>query len=159
MVPAVTRYRQYSGTRADTREREGAELFTMRNGKSHYARVLVVDDEPLIRWSLAEALTRAGYQVVEAQDRKSTLEVIAEQVIDLVFLDLRLPDSDDLTLLHQLRLRSPDAAIILMTAHGTAEVCEQAERDGARCVVGKPFDIDHMVDLARRCLEAEEGCR
>lgn len=124
----------------------------MPTGKIPSPRVLIVDDEPLIRWSLSEGLTRAGYEVFEAQDRKSALEVIGREPINLVFLDLRLPDSDDLGLLRQLRVASPKLAVILMTAHGTPEVCAQAERDGARWVVGKPFDIDEMVDLAGRSL-------
>jgi len=120
-------------------------------------RVLVVDDEPLIRWSLAETLVDQGYQVVESGDAKSARSAVRDssRAFDVVLLDFRLPDSEDLGLLASLRQSSPSSQIILMTAFGTPEVVRGALDLGAYKVVSKPFE---MHDLA--LLVAQAGaCR
>src|SRR5689334_22158200 len=84
-------------------------------------RVLVVDDEPLIRWSVSETLTDRGCDVVETGDAsgaRSATKAGDGRDFDVVLLDYRLPDSDDLGLLASLRRLLPDAQIILMTAFG-----------------------------------------
>ena len=110
-------------------------------------RALVVDDEPLIRWAIAETLAGLGYSVVEAGDGGSALEAVAEasKPFAVVLLDYRLPDSDNLTLLSTIRRMAPDSQVIMMTAFGTPDLIEGALARGARCVMNKPFD---MRDLA-----------
>jgi len=114
------------------------------------SRVLVVDDEPLIRWSLSEALTDLGHEVEEAGDGRGAVERMSKSSFDVVLLDFRLPDSNDLSLFSQLRGLSPDARIILMTAYGTAEMLDQALALGAFSVVHKPFEIGEMASLVSR---------
>ena len=111
------------------------------------ARILVVDDEPLIRWALNERLSSAGYHVDEAEDGASTLAYFrnGEPPIDLVLLDLKLPDSDGVTLLKMIKRASPSCRVILMTAFGKAETLEEAERSGVEDVLVKPFDLDLAV--------------
>ena len=86
-------------------------------------RILVVDDEPLVRWSVAEVLGDHGYQVAEAHDAMSAIHAFCEtpDPADIVLLDLRLPDSDDLRVLSAMRQWSPATPIILMTAYGSPE--------------------------------------
>ena len=112
-------------------------------------RVLVVDDEPLIRWSIAEALGDAGYPVVEAGTGSEAIhEVLASsEPFGVIVLDLRLPDSDNLSLLTRLHNLVPDARIIMMTAHGTADVGEEAHVRGAYGFMNKPFEISVMAAL------------
>jgi DNA-binding NtrC family response regulator len=112
-------------------------------------RVLVVDDEPLIRWSVAETLAERGYEVVETGDAVGARSAIRdlEGKFDVVLLDLRLPDSDDLTLLASIRSLSPDAQVILMTAFGRPEVVRGALELGAYRVMNKPFEMHAMADL------------
>src|SRR5215212_4428309 len=112
-------------------------------------RVLVVDDEPLIRWSVAETLTDRGYEVVETGDARGARSAIADDAssFDVVLLDYRLPDSDDLGLLASIRRQSPDAQVILMTAFGKAEVVRGALELGAYRVVNKPFEMNAIADL------------
>jgi two-component system, NtrC family, response regulator AtoC len=113
-------------------------------------RVLVVDDEPLIRWSIAETLGAAGHQVAEAEDAASALRTIAEQPgPDLVLLDFRLPDSNDLGLLAKIRERAPDAAVVMMTAFGTPDVTAGALQLGASRVLNKPFNMHDLEDVVR----------
>jgi DNA-binding NtrC family response regulator len=106
-------------------------------------QVLVVDDEPLIRWSLAETLTTAGYRVSEAADGRSAIRILEEldDHIQVVLLDYRLPDSSDLQLLSRVRALAPHAAVILMTAYGSPELAREALAQGALRVVHKPFDM------------------
>ena len=111
--------------------------------------VLVVDDELLIRWSLAETLAHDGHAVTEAADRASTLKALQERARppDVVLLDYRLPDSNDLGLLAAVRTMAPDAQIIMMTAFGTPEMTERALELGAYCVVNKPFEVKAVAAL------------
>jgi DNA-binding NtrC family response regulator len=113
-------------------------------------RVLVVDDEPLIRWSLAEALRRQGCLVVEAGDARGAVDRLTAPgaPFDVVLLDYRLPDSNDLGLLSRIRDGWPGCPIILMTAFGSAEVLDGARRLGAVAIVQKPFDLNDVTALA-----------
>jgi DNA-binding NtrC family response regulator len=121
--------------------------------KSSPLRVLVVDDEPLIRWSVCETLAENGHQVAEAADARSALTAArtAPVPFDVVLLDFRLPDSNDLTLLSTLRSLMPNAQIVLMTAFGSPEITQGALDLGAYSVVSKPFEVG---DLASLILEA-----
>lgn len=114
------------------------------------ATILIVDDELLIRWAIAQSLEAAGFEVREAGTAREALEWIEKgEDLGVVLLDLKLPDSDDLGLLRTLRQRAPDSQVILMTAHGTAELLEEAMRAGAFLALGKPFDMQYMVDRVR----------
>jgi two-component system response regulator AtoC len=114
-------------------------------GEIHVLRILIVDDEPLIRWSLAETLTTAGHVVEEAGSARQTLQALAAgPAPDVVLLDFRMADSNDLKLLEAIRRTRPDTAVIMMTAFGTPEMIADAERLGAYRVLSKPID---MTDL------------
>jgi len=125
--------------------------------KSPALRVLVVDDEFLIRWSLAETLVECGHQVVEAGDALGACNAVrdASHEFDVVLLDYRLPDSEDLSLLASIRERSPHAQVILMTAFGTPEVARGALDLGAFRVVSKPFEMHDLADLVAEAAGAK----
>ena len=110
--------------------------------------VLVVDDEPLIRWSVSETLGGLGYEVEQAADAGSALRTVgaATRPFDVVVLDLRLPDMSDLSLACTLRQLMPRASLILMTAFGTAEILREARGLGA-VVLNKPFELDVLRRL------------
>jgi len=112
-------------------------------------RVLVVDDEPLIRWSVAETLGAHGYEVVETGDATGARSAVGKNAddFDVVLLDFRLPDSDDLSLLASIRRESPHAQVILMTAFSRPEVVRGALDLGAYRVVNKPFEMQDIADL------------
>jgi two-component system, NtrC family, response regulator AtoC len=120
------------------------------NTAARCLRVLVVDDEPLIRWSIAETLGAAGHQVTEAQDAASALRALADAPdTDLVLLDFRLPDSNDLGLLAEIRRIAPATPVIMMTAFGTPDVTAGALKLGASKVLNKPFNMHDLEDLVR----------
>jgi two-component system response regulator AtoC len=120
--------------------------------------VLVVDDEALIRWSLAESLSDAGYVVTEASDGASAVaEASQGQTFDAIVLDYRLPDSNDLHLLATIRGLQPAAAVVMMTAFGTPEMTSGALELGAYRVVAKPFDVHDMVNIVSKARETARG--
>jgi DNA-binding NtrC family response regulator len=118
--------------------------------------VLIVDDEPLIRWSVAESLEADGHAVLEAGTAGEALKHLTSPAADIavVVLDLRLPDSSDLGLLRRIHQIAPSCRIILMTAHGSADVLDEARRAGAIEVLGKPFDMTQVVTLVRNATAA-----
>ena len=126
----------------------------MVNSPHAALRVLVVDDELLIRWALREALEAKGYLVTEAADASSARRALTDHGTppDAVVLDYRLPDSSDLGLLTAIRREAPATPVIMMTAHGTAEMMRAAIDLGAYRVVAKPFEVQHMVDLVGSAL-------
>ena len=112
-------------------------------------RILVVDDEALIRWSLVQTLGDSGHDTVEATDGADAIRAVTEaaEPFDVALLDFRLPDSNDLMLLSRLRRLSPATQIILMTAYGTPEVVQGALDLGVFRVVAKPLDMDDVTTL------------
>ena len=111
-------------------------------------RVLVVDDEPLIRWSITQTLAGLGLDVEQAADAASALRLITNGPlpVDVIVLDLRLPDMSDLSLLATLRQLQPDTSIVLMTAFGTDAIVERAIALGAQSVLSKPFELGTLID-------------
>jgi DNA-binding NtrC family response regulator len=128
---------------------------------THGPRVLVVDDEPLIRWSLAETLAEHGCLVTEAADAASARHAVdtdsgATGPFDVVLLDYRLPDSNSLELLADIRRALPRAQVMLMTAFGTPEVVAGALGLGAYRVLGKPIDMHQLETLVQDAYRASE---
>jgi DNA-binding NtrC family response regulator len=121
-------------------------------GKVQSVRVLVVDDEPLIRWSVAETLAARGYQVIEAGSGEAAISALmnAPDTTDVVLLDLVLPDSHDLSLLALIRRLAPGAPVIMMTAFATPELVDWATALGAFTVVSKPFELNDLAPLIRQ---------
>lgn len=108
-------------------------------------RALVVDDEALIRWSVAEVLSDGRYDVVEAGTAQEAVDV--SKPFSVVMLDIRLPDSNSLSLLMKLHHLLPTARIIVMSAHGTPEIAQRAYELGASSVMPKPFEIGTISAL------------
>jgi DNA-binding NtrC family response regulator len=113
--------------------------------------ILVVDDEPLIRWAVREGLESAGYAVIEAGSAREAVAAIngGTRPFAAALLDVRLPDSDDLSLLRRLRREVPACRVIVMTAHGSPELLAEAMSAGAFDTISKPFDMARIVRLVR----------
>jgi len=115
-------------------------------------RVLVVDDEALIRWSLAERLRADGHEVLEAGSVAEALEQ-ADHGVDLVLLDYKLPDGDGLDVLRGLREADPDTLVMMLTAHKGVDTVVEALQAGAFDYATKPFDLDDVTLRVERALE------
>jgi DNA-binding NtrC family response regulator len=120
------------------------------------ARILIVDDEQLVRWSLNERLTAAGYDVFEAGLAADALERIGSADIDLVLLDFKLPDGDGLSVLKKIKEVSPEIQVILMTGYSSIETAVEAMKLGAYHYVNKPFNLDEVEMLVQKALETSQ---
>jgi DNA-binding NtrC family response regulator len=114
--------------------------------------ILVVDDEQLIRWSLASRLTDEGYRVVEAGTASEALQRHREGV-DLVLLDYKLPDGDGLSVLQSMKAADPETVVILLTAVTNVETAVEAMKRGAYHYANKPFNLDEIALLVEKALE------
>ena len=114
--------------------------------------ILVVDDEALIRWSLAERLKSEGYEVLEAETGGAALEKVPEG-IDLVLLDYKLPDIDGVSVLRKIKEFDQDILVILLTAYASVETAVEAMKLGAYHFANKPFNLDDVVATVERALE------
>src|ERR671935_1257684 len=117
-------------------------------------RILVVDDEDSVRWVLTRGLARRGWRVQSAENAQTALQQLAEQPYALVFLDVRLPDIDGLTLLEQIREQPTPPMVVVMTALGTVDTAINAMKKGAYEYIIKPFDLEDVVGLTHQALRA-----
>ncbi|MGC4116508.1 MAG: response regulator [Myxococcales bacterium] len=115
--------------------------------------ILLVDDEPLIRLSVGDALRAAGHKVRLASDGAEALNLIAEKVYDVVVTDVRLPRADGFTVFRKAREVSPATDVIIITAFGQVKDAVAALKDGAHDYLTKPFDADELVLRVARIAE------
>ncbi len=115
--------------------------------------VLIVEDEQVLRQSLAELLTDEGYQVFQAGDGKEAYDLILKQPADLVITDIRMPNMDGMELIGKLQQTAPQTPIIIITAYGTVESAVAAMRAGAHDYLLKPVNFDDVLLKVERTLE------
>jgi DNA-binding response OmpR family regulator len=124
-------------------------------------RLLVVDDEPLLRKKLGELLELRGYHVTQAASGTEALHYLQTTSYDLMVLDVRMPGMSGIEVLHRVQDFQDDVAVVLLTGHATVESAIAAVRLGAADYLLKPFDIDDLEHTIRHALEekAEEKRR
>jgi two-component system response regulator PilR (NtrC family) len=115
--------------------------------------VLVADDEPGVRESLAEVLRDAGYVVQTAGDGTAALKALDEHDFGVVVTDLRMPGADGLAVLKRAREISPQTLVLVMTAHGTVDTAVEALRSGATDYILKPVLFDDLLAKVARLIE------
>jgi len=119
-------------------------------------RILVVDDERMIRWSLRACFEEAGAQVDEAATLEEARRRLEEQWPSLLVLDLKLPDGDGMDLLEEVQAEGTDLAALVITAFGSLRGAVEAVRKGAFDYVAKPFELDDLLLTAKRALEQRD---
>ncbi|HSA64447.1 MAG TPA: sigma-54 dependent transcriptional regulator, partial [Nitrospira sp.] len=112
--------------------------------------ILLVDDEPLMRLSMVDALEAVGYDVHAAASGTEGLEVLRQKSFNLVITDLRLPGADGLAILKATKDKSPETEVVMITAHGSVESAVGAMKLGAFDYITKPFQMDELLLIVER---------
>ncbi|MBW1844186.1 MAG: sigma-54-dependent Fis family transcriptional regulator [Deltaproteobacteria bacterium] len=117
-------------------------------------RILIADDEKLIRWSLRKNLLSAGYEVLEAEDGQQALEMVEDEGADLLLLDIRMPHKTGLEVLAHMAEHNPEIPVVLMTAFSSVEGAVDAMKRGAFDYLMKPFNHDEVLLVVQKALHA-----
>ena len=120
------------------------------------SQLLIVDDERLIRWSLEQTLAKGGYEVSSASTGEAALAAVREDPPDLILLDLKLPDTDGLQVLRQIKELSPHLQVLIMTAYADVGTAVEAMKLGAYDYLPKPIDFDNLAVTIRNALETSQ---
>jgi DNA-binding NtrC family response regulator len=118
-----------------------------------WVKILVIDDESSITGALQVILEEQGYVVETAASMLEASRLLQGRTFDLVFTDLRLPDTNGLEVLNHVKAENPDTEVILMTAHGSLDIAISAIKRGAYYYVEKPFTPDEIIMLTERALQ------
>ena len=124
-----------------------------RSPQTKRPRVLVVDDDPVIRSTVAELLIDEGYEVEQAGDGAEALQLMRGSMPNAIVLDLMMPVLDGWAFVERCRALpdSADVPIVVMSAtHGLHETAERLHAMGVRAVVAKPFDVDALIAIVQR---------
>jgi len=119
------------------------------------ARILVVDDEEIIRFTLRQILEKAGHEVLEAANGQDALDSYEEHRVDLVITDIIMPEKEGIETIVELRQRQPDLRIIAVSGGGrtrTLDYLEIAERLGADGALAKPLNRQAVIDAVDKAL-------
>ncbi len=116
-------------------------------------KILVVDDEKLIRWTLEQHLVKEGYEVSVADSAEKGMELISEDPPDLILLDNRLPDMSGLEMVEKLNIPEQSHLVIMITAYGMVETAVKAMKLGVYDYISKPFNLEEITFVIRKALE------
>lgn len=119
--------------------------------------VLIIDDEEPIAWALRRAFEREKCKVAVAATAEEGLAKAKQSPPDVVFLDVRLPGMDGLTALGELKKVAPNAAVVVITAHGNLNTAVKAVEGGAFDYLAKPFELAQALDAAKRAMANRES--
>jgi len=122
-------------------------------------RILIAEDEQVLRESLAELLGDEGYTVLQAANGREVQQFILKESVDLILTDIRMPEMDGMTLLGHLRRAAPETPVIMITAYGTVASAVAAMRAGACDYLLKPIQFEDLLVRIQRALESREIVR
>jgi two-component system response regulator AtoC len=120
------------------------------------ANLLIVEDDDSMRATLEDVFQKKNKNVVSVSTGEEALEEFSRNQPDLVLLDIRLPDTDGLTLLRKIKETAPDMLVIIMTAYPQIQTAIQAMKAGAYDYINKPFDLDEIRIVVEKALETRQ---
>lgn len=116
-------------------------------------RILIADDEDVIRFVLHEALQKEGYEIEEAAHGEEAVLKVRNTSFDLVILDIKMPRMDGIEALKEIQKIDPGMPVVMITAYGNSKIAMQAVREGAYDYFNKPFDVNEIRIVIKRALE------
>ena len=119
-------------------------------------RIMVIDDEPLMRVTIRDALIAEGYKVVTAETGRKGLDLFRDNQTDILITDLKLPDMDGIQILKEVKTRNPEAQVIVITAYGSVDSAVTAMKEGASDYLTKPFSMDELLLIAKRLVRIKQ---
>jgi CheY-like chemotaxis protein len=130
------------------------DLKSMEEGKIRTLKILIVDDEYLIRWSLCQALMQEGYEVTAIDNGKEAVEAARNHRFDFIITDLVMPESSGWEVLRHVKQMKSQPRVVIITAHGEEDTKEIAIKRGAWAYVEKPYIIDRIKGILKEFAEA-----
>src|SRR3972149_5228023 len=127
--------------------------------KKATARLLIVDDELVVRDSLGKWFVSEGYHVRAVESARQALEALVRESFDVALIDIKMPGMDGMELQNRLRELDPDLLVIIMTGYASVETAVQALKRGAYDYITKPFDPDELAHLVAKALEHRQTRR
>ena len=118
-----------------------------------HSKILVIDDEKFITWSLKQHLEKEGYEVFTAESGPEGLELFKTEVPDILLLDIHMPGISGIETLESIRKLNKEVIVIIITGHGDIETAVSAIKLGAYDFVEKPFDLNRISVLIKKALE------
>ena len=120
------------------------------------SKILVVDDEKLMRMSIDDKLVKEGYAVTSLSNASEGIKLLQSTNFDAVITDLRLPKIDGIDFLREIKKSSPDTVVIIMTAYGSIENAVVAMKEGAYDYVTKPFSLEELIIRLKKALKHKD---
>jgi DNA-binding NtrC family response regulator len=119
-------------------------------------RIMVIDDEPLMRITVQDALVAEGYDVTAAETGEKGLTLLREKQPDILITDLKLPDVDGIQILKRVKTVTPETQVIMITAYGSIDSAVTAMKEGASDYLTKPFAMDELLLIIKRLLRMKQ---
>src|SRR6266498_1260538 len=123
----------------------------------HKPCILIIDDDPGLRKTLSDILRFKGYETIEAGDGTAGLSLLLKNDVNLVLIDLGLPDIPGLDVLDRVKAESPLTEAIILTGNASLDTAIQAANIGAFSYLVKPYDIDQLMLLVKRAIEKQQS--
>ena len=120
------------------------------------SKILIVDDEPVIRSTLREILEYEKYEIEEAADAKKALEMLEKQEFKVVLSDIKMPGMNGIEFLDELQKKENDTPVIMITGHGDVDTAVEALKKGAFDFIQKPLDLNRLLISVRNAFEREK---
>jgi len=114
-------------------------------------KILVVDDEQLVRWFLDRALKKNGHEVITASNISEAQEKLNREKVDILFVDLRMPDGNGRELIENIARLTTKPRVVVCSAFVTSEHEEEFRNKGI-CILKKPFTLDELNRVVQRCI-------
>lgn len=119
-------------------------------------KVLVIDDEPIIRTSCKRTLAPEGYDVTLAESGRAGIEILERKTFDVILLDLKMPDMDGIDVLKVIMERWPGIKVIIITGYSTVDTAVEALRLGAFNHIEKPFTPDTILAAVQEVFDKQD---